>query len=88
MNAWVAVLTGIGLGTLAALVHLGITEWRARVALRHGSALVLFTYPLALGSVALFVLVAAWVAPLAAWCTLPGLVAARVLVLRRKVVEL
>jgi hypothetical protein len=85
MSAWLAALAGVGLGAVAGLVHLGITRWRARLAVRRGAGLVLVSYPLALGSVSLFVLAAAALAPLAAWCTLPGLLAARLVVLGRKV---
>lgn len=87
MSTWLAVLVGAGLGGSAALVHLAITRWRARLAVRRGPLLVLLTYPLALGSVALFVLAAARVAPLAAWSTLLGLVAVRSLVLGQKAVH-
>ncbi len=85
MSVWLTALAGVVLGVIAGLVHLGITRWRAGLAVRRGAGLVLVSYPLALGSVALIVLVAAALAPLAAWCTLPGLLAARLVVLGRKV---
>ena len=84
MSAWLTALAGVGLGVVAGLVHLGITRWRAGLAVRSGAGLALLTYPLALGSVALAVLAAAALAPLAAWCTLPGLLAVRLVVLGRE----
>lgn len=87
MSAWLAALAGVGLGAVAALVHLAITRWRARLALARGPGLLLITYPLALASVALFVLAAAWLAPLAAWCTLLGLLAVRAVALGHKAVR-
>lgn len=87
MNVWFTALAGVGLGAIAGLLHLAITRWRAGLAVRRGAGLALVAYPLALAGVALLVLAAAALAPLAAWCTLPGLIAVRFVVLRRQAVR-
>ncbi len=85
MSAWLLALAGVCLGAVAGLSHLWLTRWRAGVALRRGGAAAFLTYPLALGAVALPVVMAASLAPLAAWCVIPGLIAVRFVVLRREV---
>lgn len=87
MSPWLSAPAGLALGALAGWAHLGLARWRAGLAVRRGAASALVTYPLALVCVALSVLAAAELAPLAAWCTLPGLVAVRLVLLRRQAVR-
>ena len=82
MSAAVALL-GIVLGAAGAAIHLAVTWWRASlVASRRATALALVSYPLALVGPAAAVLLAAKVAPEAAWLTPVGFLLVRFVGLR------
>lgn len=74
---------GVALGALGALLHLAITRWRARLVVAGRTAAAWAAYPLGLGALAAALFVAARVAPLAAWCFVGGVLAARAIVLAR-----
>ena len=72
---------GLAAGFAAALAHLVVTRWRARLALRRGPMVALATMPLGLAGPAAAVVLAARVSPLAA-CAVPfGILLGRALVL-------
>lgn len=74
---------GLALGALGGAAHLAVTRWRASLAVTRGPALALITFPLALLGPAAAILLAARVAPPAAWIAPVGLIAARALILSR-----
>lgn len=81
---WWLVLAGFALGALGALGHLAVAWQRAVWARERGAAAVLVTFPLGLLAPALAVVLAAQLAPSAAWATPLGMLAARFAVLARR----
>ncbi len=77
-----AIVLGILLGALGGAAHLAVTRWRAGLASSHGAFAALIAFPLGFVGPAAAVLVAARIAPLAAWTTLIGIVAVRWGILR------
>lgn len=75
------VVLGLLLGAVGGAGHLAVTWQRARLGVSGASGLALLTWPLGLLFPAAAVLIAAQVAPEAAWCVPIGLFATRALVL-------
>jgi hypothetical protein len=77
------VAIGVALGAVGAAAHLALTWWRARLVTSGRSGLAWATLPLGLGAVGLALLVAAKLAPEAAWAFVVGLLVTRFAVLHR-----
>lgn len=77
MILWGAI--GVALGFAGGALHLAITRWRASLIVGAHASLVVVTMPLALLPIAAAVLLAARVAPVAAWLSPVGILAARAL---------
>lgn len=77
----VHILLGLALGALGGAAHLWLVHLRARRAVTHAPGVMLL-YPVGLVALAIPVFVATQIAPVAAWSTLPGIVAVRWLSLR------
>lgn len=76
-------ITGFILGAVGGALHLGVTWWRASLLVSRGVVSVaLLAYPLSLLGPAAAVLLAAKIAPAAAWMTPLGFFAARFVGLR------
>lgn len=79
-----ALLAGLALGFVGGVGHLLVTRWRASLLLgKRGALAVLLTFPLALAPLVVAVLVAARIAPAAAWSSPVGLLLARALLIKR-----
>lgn len=78
-----AIIAGVVLGAIGALLHLAITRWRASLAAHRGAAVALVTMPLGLACVGVAVFAAASISSTAAWATPIGIFAVRLAVLRR-----
>lgn len=81
-SAVLAAGAGLALGFLGGLGHLLVTRWRASLLPTRGAGVVLLLLPFAIALPVGAVLLAASVAPAAAWASPVGLVLARVLLLR------
>lgn len=74
---------GVALGALGALLHLAIARWRAELVVSGRTAAAWAAYPLGLAALAAALFAATRIAPLAAWCFVGGVLAARAIVLAR-----
>ncbi|WP_428265071.1 hypothetical protein [Haliangium sp.] len=85
------IVFGLVLGVAGAAANLAVTHWRAGVVARRartgraGVGAAVASYPLALVGPAAAVLVAALIAPACAWSAAGAMIAARWLLLRRRV---
>lgn len=82
MNGYVAIVIGLVLGAIGAALHLFIVKRRAQMATSGEERMALSTYPLGLLPLAFCVILAAFIHPWAAWATLLGVVAGRMIGLR------
>jgi hypothetical protein len=87
MMGWEIAL-GVALGALGAALHLAVVHWRATrfsraAASKRSTAFALWSMPLGWLGPAAGVLAAASISAVAAWSTIPGIVALRVVVLSR-----
>ena len=67
-------------GAAGALFHLWIVRHRTHLAVRGRSRLALASYPVELLAIAVGVLSAVWIGPVAAWATFVGVLVARLVV--------
>lgn len=78
-----ALLAGFALGALGAGLWLGVTWWRARLAVSGRAGLVWLLLPVGIAAPVAAVLLSARIAPQSAWASVAGLVSVQLVALLR-----